>query len=91
MNKHSRVWSLQEAKAKFSEVVRRAQSEGPQMVTVHGKNAVVVSAAEGKRPVAGEETCASLVEILNKSPLRLMTAKVLRRVRATARNRPIDL
>ena len=24
MNKHSRVWSLQEAKAKFSEVVRRA-------------------------------------------------------------------
>jgi prevent-host-death family protein len=40
MNKRSRVWSLQEAKAKFSEVVRRARTEGPQTVTVHGKNAV---------------------------------------------------
>ena len=37
MNKHARVWSLQEAKAKFSEVVRRARTEGPQTVTVHGK------------------------------------------------------
>ena len=29
MNKHTRIWSLQEAKAKFSEVVKRAQTEGP--------------------------------------------------------------
>ena len=42
MYKHSRVWSLQEAKAKFSEVVRRAQSEGPQTVTVHGRDAVQI-------------------------------------------------
>lgn len=91
MNKHGRVWSLQEAKAKFSEVVRRAQTEGPQMVTVHGKNAVVISAAEDEWAAAGEETCAGLVDILNKSPLRLMTAGSFRRVRSTARNRPIDL
>jgi prevent-host-death family protein len=45
MNKHHRVWSLQEAKAKFSEVVRLAQAEGPQDVTVHGKVAVTISAA----------------------------------------------
>jgi prevent-host-death family protein len=38
-------WKLQDAKARFSEVVRRAQSEGPQRVTVHGKEAVVVVAA----------------------------------------------
>ena len=43
MNEHPRVWSLQEAKAKFSEVVRRAQSEGPQVVTVHGKEAVTIA------------------------------------------------
>ena len=43
MNEHPRVWSLQEAKAKFSEVVRRAQTEGPQVVTVHGKEAVVIA------------------------------------------------
>ena len=45
MNEHSLIWSLQEAKAKFSEVVRRAQTEGPQVVTVHGKETVVVSKA----------------------------------------------
>jgi prevent-host-death family protein len=39
------AWKLQDAKARFSEVVRRAQSEGPQHVTVHGKDAVVVVSA----------------------------------------------
>jgi antitoxin Phd len=45
-----RGWKLEEAKARFSEVVRRAQSEGPQRVTVRGRDAVVViSAAELER------------------------------------------
>lgn len=35
-------WKLEDAKARFSEVVRRAQSEGPQRVTVRGREAVVV-------------------------------------------------
>jgi prevent-host-death family protein len=35
-------WKLQDAKARFSEVVRRAQAEGPQRVTVRGQDAVVV-------------------------------------------------
>jgi antitoxin Phd len=39
-------WKLEDAKARFSEVVRRARSEGPQHVTVRGRNAVVVIAAE---------------------------------------------
>ena len=43
MSKHDRVWPLQEAKAKFSELVRRAQTEGPQTVTVHGAPTVVIS------------------------------------------------
>jgi antitoxin Phd len=46
MNYQPRVWSLQEAKAKFSEVVRLAQSEGPQLVTVHGQPAVTISKSE---------------------------------------------
>jgi len=37
-----RTWRLEEAKARFSEVVRRARSEGPQQVTLRGKLAVVV-------------------------------------------------
>jgi len=39
-------WTLQDAKARFSEVVRRARSEGPQRVTVRGQDAVVVIAAD---------------------------------------------
>jgi prevent-host-death family protein len=84
MNKHSRVWSLQEAKAKFSELVRRARSEGPQTVTVHGRDAVIVTSAEAG--IAREETGAELVEILNRSPLR---STDMRRVRAPARNRKV--
>ena len=40
------TWKLEDAKARFSEVVRRARTEGPQRVTVHGKDAVVVIAVE---------------------------------------------
>jgi antitoxin Phd len=36
------VWKLQDAKARFSELVRRARAGGPQRVTVHGKDAVLV-------------------------------------------------
>jgi prevent-host-death family protein len=39
-------WQLQEAKQKFSEVVRLAMEDGPQTVTRHGHEAVVVVAAE---------------------------------------------
>ena len=52
MNKHTRIWSLQEAKAKFSEVVKRAQTEGPQTVTVHGKTAVMITSPGNAMPVA---------------------------------------
>lgn len=40
------AWQLQEAKAKFSELVQRAMEEGPQAVTRHGKDVVVVISAE---------------------------------------------
>ena len=40
------TWRLEEAKARFSEVVRRARSEGPQRVSVRGRDAVVVIAAD---------------------------------------------
>ena len=37
-------WKLQDAKARFSEVVDRALEDGPQIVTRHGKKVVVVVA-----------------------------------------------
>jgi prevent-host-death family protein len=45
VNKHVR-WKLEDAKARFSELVRRAEQEGPQTVTVRGREAVVVLSAE---------------------------------------------
>jgi len=40
------AWKLEDANARFSEVVRLARTEGPQRVTVRGKDAVVVIAVE---------------------------------------------
>jgi antitoxin Phd len=74
MTKHDRIWSLQEAKAKFSEVVRRAQTEGPQTVTVHGKPVVQVSPI-GESRSEGEKVL-SLVEILNACPAKELLGKI---------------
>ena len=69
MNKPFRTWSLQEAKAKFSEVVRLAQSEGPQTVTVHGKAAVTISSAAGAAPgPSPRQTGADLVKAMQACP-----------------------
>ena len=40
------VWQLQDAKQRFSEVVRCALTSGPQVVTRHGRATVVVVAAD---------------------------------------------
>jgi len=42
-------WQLQEAKQRFSELVRRTLEEGPQVVTRHGEEVVVVIPAEEYR------------------------------------------
>src|SRR5487761_1423903 len=39
-------WKLEDAKARFSEVVRLAGTEGPQLVTIRGKEAAVILAPE---------------------------------------------
>jgi antitoxin Phd len=42
-------WQLQEAKNKFSQVVRDARESGPQVISVHGKDAVVLLSIEEYR------------------------------------------
>jgi antitoxin Phd len=42
----SQAWQLQAAKARFSEVFRRARERAPQVVTKQGKEAVVIVAIE---------------------------------------------
>ena len=64
-------WQLQEAKARFSEVFRLARERGPQRVTKHGREAVVVLPAEEYARLAGSEARkGSLAEFFAASPLR---------------------
>lgn len=63
----NRAWQLQEAKNKFSNLVERAQKEGPQVVTKHGKEAVVVISADDYRKLARPKI--NLHQFIRKSPL----------------------
>ena len=47
-------WKLEDAKARFSEVVRHAREDGPQRVTVRGHDAVVVMSVEEFERLAPE-------------------------------------
>lgn len=48
------TWQLQKAKSRFSELVELTLTEGPQMVTRHGEEAVVILAAHDYRRLSGE-------------------------------------
>ena len=61
------TWQMQKAKACLSEVVKLAESQGPQDITVHGRSvAVVISKATFDR-LSGQQ--ASLLEFMQSSPL----------------------
>jgi antitoxin Phd len=57
-------WKLEDAKARFSELVRRAQSEGPQRVTVRGKEAVVVMSVADLQRIAPPRDRIPLMDFL---------------------------
>jgi prevent-host-death family protein len=61
---------LQDAKARFSELVRRVRSEGPQRVTVHGRDEVVVISAEEFRRLKGDLSGKALIDAMQASPYR---------------------
>jgi prevent-host-death family protein len=61
------MWQLQEAKARLSEVVKKAAKEGPQKITVHGEPAaVVISSEEYKRLKRPKD---SFIQFMRRSPL----------------------
>jgi prevent-host-death family protein len=70
------TWNLASAKARFSEVISRAESKGPQIVTRHGRKvAVIVSAEEWERDKVRKGT---LADFFARSPLRGSGIKIER-------------
>jgi prevent-host-death family protein len=63
-------WQLQTAKARFSEVFRKARTEGPQLITRQGKEGVVMMPVEQfDRLAVRARQPKSLVQFFRKSPL----------------------
>ena len=63
------TWKLEDAKARFSEVVRLAQNVNPQLVTVRGKEAVVVLSAGEFAKLLPLMAQPNIHELLSQSPL----------------------
>jgi len=82
----SDIWTVVEAKAKFSELVEKARTDGPQTITRKGRTAVVVvSAEEWERKT---RRTGNLAEFFGASPLRGAKLKV---ERAKGGLRKVDL
>src|SRR6202158_2450020 len=70
LQSHAGSWQIQSAKARFSEVFRRARTEGPQRITRQGKEGVVMVAEEQyERLVGRSHQPKSLVQFFRASPL----------------------
>ncbi len=81
------VWQMQEAKARLSEVVKCAESEGPQNITLHGQSvAVVVSHAMFERLTGNDQ---SLVHFMRQSPLHGSDDILLERDSSLTREVPL--
>jgi prevent-host-death family protein len=61
-------WRLEQAKARFSEVVRLARESGPQRVTVHGRDAVVIVSAEDFSRLSPAGAAPSLAALFGTGP-----------------------
>ena len=68
MAQNAKAWTLADAKAHLSEVVESALKNGPQVITRHGRKAVVIVAAEEwERKTSRRGT---LADFFANSPLR---------------------
>lgn len=80
-------WQMQTAKARFSDVVRSAKTEGPQDITFHGKSVAVVLSRELFDRLSGNSQ--SLVQFMQSSPLCGLDEVIFERDTSVARD--VDL
>ena len=79
-------WKLEDAKARFSEVVKMAREKAPQQVTVHGDDAVVVVSAKEFAKLLPLSEEPSMYQLLSKSPLRKLDLTAAKGVRSPVRD-----
>jgi antitoxin Phd len=63
------IWKLEDAKARFSEVVRLAREQTPQRITVRGEDAVVIISAQEFAKLLPLLEQPNLHTLLSQSPL----------------------
>lgn len=77
------AWQMQEAKARLSEVVKLAESEGPQDITLHGRSVAVVLSKAAFEHLS--DSGHSLVDFMRRSPLYGLEEIEFERNRSAAR------
>ncbi len=80
------TWKLQDAKARFSEVVKEAITHGPQTITLRGQPAVIVLSKEAYDTLIAPKP--SFIEFMHHSPLATIQIDIQRNHSLT---RDIDL
>lgn len=76
MTRIAHAWTLADAKAHLSEVIESALKKGPQVITRHGRKAVVVIAAEEWERKTWRQ--GTLADFFASSPLRESGLKIER-------------
>lgn len=61
-------WQIQEAKQRFSEVLRRVTSDGPQAVTRHGQEIAVILDMVEYRRLTGHRVRDDLLDFITSAP-----------------------
>lgn len=83
---HSNQWQLQEAKAKFSQVVKEAKEHGEQFITYHGEVTVIIISKERYEELI--HSTKTLLDLFKDAPLPELDLDI---TRSKESNRPIDL
>jgi prevent-host-death family protein len=83
------AWQIQEAKSRFSELVRQAERDGPQAITLHGRPVAVVLSRETYDRLAGNHR--SLADFIQSSPLAEVGDELTIPERLADRARAVEL
>ena len=81
------TWQMQDAKAKLSEVVKCAQQDGPQDITLHGRSVAVVLSRETFERLTGNSQ--SLLDFMQSSPMQGLDDLEFERDQSPTRDIPL--